>query len=103
MSHHALFGIAVAALGLIVAAGGGIGGGGVLVPVFIMVCSYPAKLAIPLSNVTIFGGAISNCYLNLQKRHPTVNRPLVDFDLVNVMEPLTIAGAVVGSLLNKML
>lgn len=103
MSSHTLFGVFVACIGLIIAAGGGIGGGGVLVPVFIMVCSFPAKLAIPLSNVTIFGGAISNCYLNLQKRHPLADRPLVDFDLVNVMEPLTIAGAVVGSLLNKML
>jgi len=98
-----LLGIFCAALGLIVAAGGGIGGGGVLVPVFIMVCGFPAKLAIPLSNVTIFGGSISNCFLNLQKRHPSANRPLIDFDLVNVMEPLTIAGAIIGSLLNKLL
>jgi len=100
-STRAIFGIALAAVGLIVAAGGGIGGGGVLVPVFIMVCAYPAKLAIPLSNVTIFGGAIANCFLNLQKRHPHVDRPLIDYDLVNVMEPLTIAGAVIGSLVNK--
>jgi uncharacterized membrane protein YfcA len=100
-----IYGILAAAVGLIVAAGGGIGGGGVLVPVFIMVCGFPAKLAIPLSNVTIFGGSISNCYLNLQKRHPNAeaNRPLIDFDLVNVMEPLTIAGAIVGSLMNKLL
>merc|ERR1740115_13424 len=61
------------------------------------------KLAIPLSNVTIFGGSISNCFLNLQKRHPSANQPLIDFDLVNVMEPLTIAGAIIGSLLNKLL
>merc|ERR1712153_200458 len=98
-----MMGILCAALGLIVAAGGGIGGGGVQVPVFIMVCGFPAKLAIPLSNVTIFGGSISNCFLNLQKRHPSANRPLIDFDLVNVMEPLTIAGAIIGSLLNKLL
>merc|ERR1711865_844510 len=99
-----MMGILCAAVGLIVAAGGGIGGGGVLVPVFIMVCAYPAKLAIPLSNVTIFGGAISNCFLNLQKKHPQhprVDRPLIDYDLGNIMEPLTIAGAVIGSMINK--
>jgi len=96
-------GIVVAAVGLMVAAGGGIGGGGVLVPVYIMVCMFPAKLAIPLSNITIFGGSIANCFLNIQKRHPYTDRPLVDFDLVNIMEPLTIAGAIVGSILNKML
>merc|ERR1711970_611805 len=32
-----------------------------------------------------------------------VDRPRIDFDIVNVMEPMTIAGAVLGSLINKLL
>ena len=61
-------------------------------------------MAIPLANVTIFGGAIANCVLNMPKRHPdpSVDRPLIDYDLVLVMEPLTIAGAVVGAIINKL-
>lgn len=31
------------------------------------------------------------------------DRPRIDFDIVNVMEPMTIAGAVLGSLINKLL
>mmetsp|Transcript_3212 Transcript_3212/g.4700 ORF Transcript_3212/g.4700 Transcript_3212/m.4700 type:complete len:425 (+) Transcript_3212:1007-2281(+) len=86
-----------------IAAGGGIGGGGILVPILILVMGFSPKHAIPLSNVTVLGGAIANTLLNSRKRHPHADRPLVDWDLILVMEPLTIAGALVGAFLNKLL
>ena len=96
-------GFACATLGLIVAAGGGIGGGGILVPIYILVMGFSPKHAIPLSNITVFGGAMANTYLNSKKRHPLADRPLVDWDLILIMEPLTIAGALMGAFLNKLL
>lgn len=96
-------GFGCAAVGLMVAAGGGIGGGGILVPIYILVMDFSPKKAIPLSNVTILGGSLSNMYLNSKKRHPNADRPCIDYDLANLMEPLTIAGAVVGTVLNKLL
>ena len=45
-------GFFLAVIGLMVAAGGGIGGGGSLVPIYILVMGFPAKNAIPLSNIT---------------------------------------------------
>mmetsp|Transcript_31492 Transcript_31492/g.64879 ORF Transcript_31492/g.64879 Transcript_31492/m.64879 type:complete len:560 (-) Transcript_31492:295-1974(-) len=90
-------------LGLMIAAGGGIGGGGVLVPIYILVMGFSPKHAIPLSNITVFGGAVANTILNVKKRHPLADRPLVDWDLILVMEPLTIAGALMGAFLNKLL
>lgn len=92
-----------ATIGLIIAAGGGIGGGGVLVPIYILIMRFSPKHAIPLSNITVFGGACANTILNVRKRHPLVDRPLVDWDLILVMEPLTIAGALIGAFLNKLL
>lgn len=74
-----------------------------LVPIYILVMGFPTKMAIPLSNVTIFGGAAVNMMLNVQKRHPHADRPLVDWDLILVMEPLTIGGAICGVFLNKLL
>ena len=53
--------------------------------------------------VRILGGALANTILNLPKRHPLANRPLVDWDLILVMEPPAIAGALVGAILNKVL
>ena len=46
-------------VGLILAAGGGIGGGGILVPIYILIFDFPVKHSIPLASVTVFGGAIA--------------------------------------------
>lgn len=76
---------------------------GMLVPIYILVMGFSPKHAIPLSNITVFGGSVANTLLNTRKRHPNADRPLVDWDLILVMEPLTIAGALIGAFLNKVL
>eukprot|EP00804_Cyclotella_cryptica_P022976 CCRYP_014995-RB/>CCRYP_014995-RB protein AED:0.21 eAED:0.21 QI:76/1/1/1/1/1/3/81/595 len=98
-----VLGFAFAAFGLILAAGGGIGGGGMLVPIYILVMGFLPKHAIPLSNVTVFGGAVANTVINVRKRHPDADRPLIDWDLILVMEPPTLFGALLGANLNKIL
>lgn len=97
------WGTAFVTLGLMIAAAGGIGGGGILVPLFILVYGFPPKNAIALSNFTIVGSSITNIVLNLSKRHPNVDRPLIDWDLILVMEPLTMVGAIVGAFGSKLL
>ncbi|GAX10417.1 hypothetical protein FisN_21Lh114 [Fistulifera solaris] len=97
------WGFALATGGLLLAAGGGIGGGGILVPIYCLVLDFSPKHAIPLSNITVLGGALANTILNAPKRHPSADRPLIDWDMILVMEPLTIAGALVGALINKVL
>lgn len=69
-------GLGFTIIGLMIAAGGGIGGGGILVPIFILVMGFTPKHAIPLSNITVFAGAIANNALNMSKRHPLADRPL---------------------------
>jgi len=93
-------GFCVAACLICVAAGGGIGGGGVLVPTYIFVLGFSPKFAIPLSNCTILGSSISNLVLNVNKRHPFADRPCIDWDMMLMMEPLTIAGALLGTFIN---
>ena len=88
---------------LIISAGGGVGGGGLLVPIFTLLFRFPVKHAVGLSNVTVFGGAVANTILNVSKRHPLADRPLIDWDLLAMMEPLTMAGALFGADLNVML
>lgn len=109
--HKALFpidnsdkwGLGFASLALMIAAGGGIGGGGMLVPIYILVLGFKPKYAIPLSNVTVLGGSLANTMVNWKKRHPLTERPLIDWDLILIMEPLTIGGALIGAILNKVL
>uniref|UniRef100_A0A7S4PTR2 Membrane transporter protein n=1 Tax=Alexandrium monilatum TaxID=311494 RepID=A0A7S4PTR2_9DINO len=101
--HHDGLTILFSSLGLIIAASGGIGGGGILVPLFMLLLKFRPKHAIALSNFTILGGAIANTVVNARKRHPHLDRTLIDWDLILIMEPLTIFGAVFGSLLSKVL
>lgn len=96
-------GFGCAILGLLLAAGGGIGGGGMLVPIYILLLQFPVKHAIPLASITVFGGAIANNILNVKKCHPLFpQRPAIDWDLMLLLVPTMIAGAVVGAVLNKL-
>jgi Sulfite exporter TauE/SafE len=103
MNKSDYFGIAFSIIALGVASGGGIGGGGVLVPILILVMKFTTKRAIPISNVTVVGGAIANVCHCIGKRHPVFQKPLVDWDLIMMMEPLTILGAWLGTIANKLL
>jgi len=93
-------GFIFASLMITIAAGGGIGGGGVLVPTYIFILGFEPKYAIPLSNCTILGSSISNLVLNVNKRHDYADRPRIDWDIMLMMEPLTVAGALVGTFVN---
>lgn len=69
---------------------------------YVLWCSeFPIGTAVALSNVTIVGGAISNFCFNIGRKHPLLPRPLIDWDLILVMEPATIFGALVGGFLNR--
>lgn len=39
----------------------------------------------------------------MQKRHPSGTKPLINFEVALMMEPMTMAGALAGVLLNKVL
>eukprot|EP00659_Diplonema_papillatum_P002063 gene2063-3155_t len=90
----------LAMLATISAAGAGIGGGGLLVPIYLIVMGWPTTVAVPLSNATIFGNAVTNIFINFPLRHPTADRPLVDFDLALILIPMELCGSLVGVLLN---
>ena len=93
-------GLGAATLGLILAAGGGIGGGGILVPIYILVLGFPVKYAIPLASVTVLGGAIANNLLNVGKSHPVKpSKFLIDWDVVLQLEPMAMFGTLVGTAL----
>lgn len=88
-------------VGAMIAAGGGLGGGGVFVPIYILILGYPPKFAAALSQATIFGGSIVNLIMNLRKTHPTrTHRPLTDFSTLLIFEPMLLVGTIIGVLLN---
>ncbi|CAI5740208.1 unnamed protein product [Hyaloperonospora brassicae] len=89
--------------GLAISSAGGVGGGTILVPGMVLIMSFDIKRATPVSNFAIVGGAIANAWFNFRKRHPVVDRPLIDSDLALAMIPLVMGGAVIGAVLAKLL
>lgn len=84
-------GFVAAVAALMLSAGGGIGGGGILVPIYILIFDFSVKHAIPLVSVTVLGGAVANNIFNVSKRHPNhpMTRSCIDWDLLLQLEPMT--------------
>ncbi|KAJ8517493.1 hypothetical protein ON010_g18315 [Phytophthora cinnamomi] len=78
MDTYDALAIAFMVIGLAVSSAGGVGGGVIMVPAMVLIMSFDIKRATPISNVAILGGAVANAWFNLRKRHPTVDRPLID-------------------------
>ena len=90
--------------GCAASAASGLGGGGILIPVMLLLFEFSPNHEVALSNVTILGSAISNLISNAKRRHPIYRKNLlIDWDPVIMMEPPTMVGAIVGSLVHRVL
>jgi len=85
------------------AASSGIGGGGIYVPVLILVAGYSPQFAVPISTVMIFGASIANVALLAPKKHPSADRPLIDYAACLILQPIILCGTTMGVLLNVVL
>jgi uncharacterized membrane protein YfcA len=83
-----------------VAAGGGIGGGGVFIPILFLLGGFRLKDAVPISNVMIAGASIANYFQMAPQKHPNVDRPLIYYDLALIINPLALLGTIFGVMLN---
>jgi len=76
---------------------GGLGGGGMLIPVAMDFYKFDAKNAIALSNSTIFMSAFVRFICNLFKKHPFKKYGvIIDFDYAIIMMPTVIVGTAIG-------
>lgn len=66
-----MVGTLVAFLSTAIGSGCGIGGGGLMVPLYIFVMGLSPKHAIPLSKATIFGNAVAIYLFNFNRKHPS--------------------------------
>ncbi|XP_058001768.1 sulfite exporter TauE/SafE family protein 3 isoform X1 [Hevea brasiliensis] len=79
---------------------GGVGGGGIFVPMLTMIIGFDPKSATAISKCMIMGAAASSVYYNLKLRHPTLDLPIVDYDLVLLIQPVLLLGISIGVTLN---
>jgi hypothetical protein len=88
----------------ILASGTGLGGGAVIIPILVIICSFEAPQAAPVSKAYLFGCSVVNIASYLKQRHPlSPARPLIDYHLAFVLLPLQLIGSQVGVLFNSFL
>ncbi|KAJ8640532.1 hypothetical protein MRB53_017226 [Persea americana] len=79
---------------------GGVGGGGIFVPMLNLIVGFDAKSSTAISKCMIMGAAGSAVYYNLQLRHPTLDIPIIDYDLALLFQPMLMLGISIGVVFN---
>ncbi|XP_026405717.1 sulfite exporter TauE/SafE family protein 3-like [Papaver somniferum] len=75
---------------------GGIGSGGIFVPMLTLIIGFDAKSAAPISKCMIVGLTVSTVYYNLKRRHPTIDMPMIDYNLALLIQPMLMLGISIG-------
>ncbi|EOA27036.1 hypothetical protein CARUB_v10023132mg [Capsella rubella] len=79
---------------------GGVGGGGIFVPMLSLIIGFDPKSATAISKCMIMGASVSTVYYNLRLRHPTLDMPIIDYDLALLIQPMLMLGISVGVAFN---
>lgn len=79
---------------------GGVGGGGIFVPMLTLIIGFDSKSATAISKCMIMGAAVSTVYYNLKQRHPTLDMPVIDYDLALLFQPVLVVGISIGVAFN---
>ena len=79
---------------------GGIGGGGVAIPLVQIFFGFTLKPAIAISSFSILVCTFARWMFNFKEKHPEKPSMIsIDYGLTNVMMPLTLIGAQVGGIM----
>ncbi|KAL4368020.1 hypothetical protein GQ457_05G006560 [Hibiscus cannabinus] len=95
-------GTIVGFLGAALGSVGGVGGGGFFVPMLSLIIGFDRKSSAAISKCMIMGAAGSTVYYNLKLRHPTLEMPLIDYDLALLFQPMHMLGISIGVAFNVM-
>ncbi|KAF3450746.1 hypothetical protein FNV43_RR06835 [Rhamnella rubrinervis] len=79
---------------------GGVGGGGIFVPMLTLIIGFDEKSSTALSKFMIMGGAGATVFYNLRLRHPTLELPIIDYDLALLFQPMLMLGISIGVAFN---
>ncbi|XP_006659358.2 sulfite exporter TauE/SafE family protein 3-like [Oryza brachyantha] len=78
----------------------GVGGGGFFVPMLTLIIGFDAKSSVAISKCMIMGAAVSTVYCNLKLKHPTLDMPVIDYDLALLIQPMLMLGISIGVIFN---
>ena len=90
-------------VGASICSAGGVGGGGIFIPIFNLLLQFDAKTSAALSNFVIFGGSLANLIWNLPQKHPVFpHKPMIDYDVALILQPNMLLGISIGVICNVM-
>lgn len=95
-----VMGTIIAFFGAAVGSVGGVGGGGIFVPMLTLIIGFDAKSSTAISKCMIMGAAGSTVYYNLKLKHPTLDLPVIDYDLAMLFQPMLMLGISIGVAFN---
>ena len=98
-----IYGILVLTILIALANVGGVGGGGLIIPVIMAFFKFTTKEAIALSGFTIFTGSVARFIYGYKSRHPEKDATVIDYGIIIVMMPLVLVGSFIGVFVNIML
>lgn len=75
---------------------GGVGGGGIFVPMLNLIVGFDTKSAAALSKCMIMGASASSVWYNLRVLHPSKEVPIIDYDLALLFQPMLMLGITIG-------
>uniref|UniRef100_A0A5B6Z9J0 Sulfite exporter TauE/SafE family protein 4 n=1 Tax=Davidia involucrata TaxID=16924 RepID=A0A5B6Z9J0_DAVIN len=75
---------------------GGVGGGGIFVPMLTLIVGFDTKSAAALSKCMIMGASASSVWYNLRVPHPCREVPIIDYDLALLFQPMLMLGITIG-------
>ncbi|XP_024185245.1 sulfite exporter TauE/SafE family protein 3 isoform X3 [Rosa chinensis] len=96
-------GTIIAFLGAAFGSVGGVGGGGFFIPMLTLLIGFDQKSSIAVSKCMITGTSTATVLYNLRRRHPTLELPIIDYDLALLFQPVLVLGISVGVSLNVVL
>ncbi|CAL0322113.1 unnamed protein product [Lupinus luteus] len=91
-----IFGTLIGIFGAAFGSVGGVGGGGIFVPMLVLVIGFDTKSATAISKCMLTGAAISTVLYNWKLKHPTLDIPIIEYDLVLLMQPILMLGISIG-------
>ncbi|XP_074587398.1 sulfite exporter TauE/SafE family protein 4-like isoform X2 [Curcuma longa] len=96
LSWRSALATAIGFLGSAFGTVGGVGGGGIFVPMLNLIVGFDAKSAAALSKCMIMGASASSVWYNLRVAHPSKEVPIIDYNLALLFQPMLMLGITIG-------
>mmetsp|Transcript_46027 Transcript_46027/g.38762 ORF Transcript_46027/g.38762 Transcript_46027/m.38762 type:complete len:106 (-) Transcript_46027:975-1292(-) len=95
-------GLFITFIGFNLSMAGGIGGGGIIVPINILFFGVSFTHAVALSKIGIFAGSLIRFIseIHLRSPHKYEDRPLIEYQTACLFQSYILAGTVIGVILN---